>query len=137
MKFSKEFKCFNEDEIKKVAEKYGYKVDDDNMSINSIIYTAFILRDARKKTILSDEDRKKVYNAVYCGNTFGAALLAQCGKIDHEQSQIAHTKLTMANGQSKIGHEESKIANEKSVISHNKLKGGHKKIFNNPSVDDF
>lgn len=128
-----EFKCFNEDEIKKVADKYDYKIDDDNMSVNSIIYTAFILRDAKKRNILSDEDRMKVYNAVYEGNAFGAALLAQCGKIDHEQSKIAHTKLTMANGQSKINHEKSEIVHNKSVISHS----AKRKRFNNPSVDDF
>lgn len=132
-----EFKCFNESEIKATADKYGYKVDDDNMSINSIIYTAFILRDAKRRNILSDEDRQKVYNAVFDGHAFGAALLAQCSGVanteltagdchGHEQLNIAHAKLTEGDCQSKIAHDQPKVAYS--------IK---RKRFNNPSVDDF
>lgn len=129
-----DFKCCNEDEIKKVADKYGYKVDDDNMSINSILYTAFILRDAKKKNILSGEDRQKIYNAVFDGHAFGAALLSQCS--DHEQScAIEDCTLNTGNKQPKISHEheQPKITHEQPKISHS----SKRKRFNNPTVDDF
>ena len=116
-----EFKDFNEDEIKKVAENYGYKVDDEDMSIMSIIKTAFILRDARKKKIISNEDKLKIYYAVYFGDAFGAALHSQSSKID----------LTISGGSTNDVATKLQYSHEQSSIAHKR------KRFNNPSVDDF
>lgn len=126
-----EFKDFNEDEIKKVAENYGYKVDDEDMSIMSIIKTAFILRDARKKKIISNEDKLKIYYAIYFGDAFGAALHSQCSNID----------LTIGGGSTnnKVVREQSCGIYDSTLQSNNGQSSiAHKrKRFNNPSVDDF